>query len=290
MKTWQTPEIWDGHSVKAFLFDHARFSRQLFKRVKEEGKVLVNNRTTELWRPLKMHDKVTVHFPIEKRGERIFPEEGPLSIVYEDEDLIVIDKPAGLAVTPSIDRTKTSVANRLLHYYDEKGITSTVHIVTRLDRDTSGLMVVAKHAYSHMMMTKKMKLVNRRYKALVHGVISQDEGLIDEPIARSEGSIIRRKVSSEGKASQTLFHTEERYEAFTLVGLELLTGRTHQIRVHMAYIGHPLAGDTLYGGTEMEFLTGQALHCHSVEFIHPWTKEKMLFTSDLPASWRKFRT
>ncbi|ARI78012.1 RluA family pseudouridine synthase [Halobacillus mangrovi] len=289
VKTWLVPEEWDGYSVKAFLFEYGRFSRQIFKRVKEAGKVLVNEASSELWKPLHTGDEVTVCFPEEDRGERIFPEEGPLSIVYEDEDLLVLDKPAGVAVIPSIDRSQTSIANRLLYYYDKQGISSTIHIVTRLDRDTSGLMVVAKHAYSHMLLTKEQKQIERRYKAIVHGVVLQDQGVIDEPIARMAGSIIRRTISAEGKTSQTIYHTEERYKHFTLVELELLTGRTHQIRVHMAHLGHPLAGDALYDGEEMAFLQGQALHCHQVKFLHPWTKERMSFASAIPKTWENFK-
>ncbi|MGI8314418.1 RluA family pseudouridine synthase [Halobacillus mangrovi] len=289
VKAWHVPEEWDGCSVKAFLFEYGRFSRQIFKRVKEAGKVLVNEGSSELWKPLRTGDVVTVCFPEEERGGRIFPEEGPLSIVYEDEDLLVLDKPAGVAVIPSIDRTQTSIANRLLGYYDKQGISSTIHIVTRLDKDTSGLMVVAKHAYSHMLLTKEQKQIDRRYKAIVHGLVLHDKGLINEPIARMEGSIIRRTVSKEGKPSQTIYHTEERYNHYSLVELELLTGRTHQIRVHMAHLGNPLAGDSLYGGKEMSFLQGQALHCHQVKFLHPWTNEKLRFISELPESWRNFK-
>ncbi|MBH0228805.1 RluA family pseudouridine synthase [Halobacillus yeomjeoni] len=288
-KVWHVSNEREGRSIKEFLLKEAQFSRQIFKLVKKNGQVTVNGEEVELWKPLKSGDEVTVFFPLEERGSYIKPEAGPLSIVYEDEDLLVIDKPSDIAVIPSIDKSQPCIANRILHHYDKQGISSTVHIVTRLDRNTSGLMVIAKHAYGHMLLTRKEKLIDRHYKALVQGFLEFESGTIEEPISRVEGSIIRRTVSEIGKPSKTLYEVEERYSDCTLVRLQLMTGRTHQIRVHMAHIGHPLIGDTLYGGVEAAELSGQALHCAYLKLIHPWTKEELTFTSDPPAIWEKYK-
>lgn len=288
-KTWIVQPERAGNSIRDFLTKEGQFSRQLFKRVKADGKILINGRYIDLRSSVKEKDDVTVLFPSEQRGVQIRPVEGPVDIVYEDEDILVIDKPPGLAVLPPLNRSQPSLANYLLHYYDQHEIDSTVHIVTRLDRHTSGLMVVAKHAYAHMLLTKKRKLVSRNYKAIVHGIITEGEGVIEEPIGREEGSIIRRKVDAKGKDSTTVYKVERRTGNHTLVHLQLLTGRTHQIRVHMSHMGHPLVGDTLYGGDDVEGLSGQALHCHKLIFNHPWTKEPLEFTTDIPEVWNQLK-
>ncbi|RWZ55132.1 RluA family pseudouridine synthase [Halobacillus fulvus] len=284
-KTWRVEE--PEASIRDFLLQKVGFSRQIYKRIKQDGTVSLNDRVTELWKKVEAGDTITVHFPPEERGKRLAPENGPLSIVYEDEDVLVLDKPSGIAVVPSIDLSEPSIANRLLYYYEDQGIASTIHIVTRLDRDTSGLMVVAKHALSHSLLTKDQKLVERFYEAIVEGQVEKNEEMIEEPIARLEGSIIRRTVAPEGKPSQTIYKVKKRSSAYTHLELKLLTGRTHQIRVHMAHLHHPLAGDTLYGGTPIPFLEGQALHCTRLVFRHPLTNEELTFTSSPPSIWKR---
>lgn len=263
------------------------FSRQLFKRVKMEGSVKVNKRTKELWKPLKNGDEVTVCFPLERRGKSLKPVPAKLMIVYEDDDLIVLDKPSGIPVLPGGVRNETSLADHLVYYYEKNNMPFTVHIVTRLDRDTSGLLVVAKHSYSHHLLTRKRDMIQRYYEAIVEGNVEMDSGKLTEPIARKEGSIIERETSASGKSALTLFQVVKRYGRFTKVCLQLKTGRTHQIRVHMSAIGHPLAGDTLYGGGKLTHLHGQALHCNHVQFEHPWTEERLAFTIPTPDSWDK---
>jgi 23S rRNA pseudouridine1911/1915/1917 synthase len=287
IKTWHVPETFDGGSLKDFLIDVGEFSRQLMKRVRINGELFVNGTKRELWQPLFTGDELKVFFPYEERGF-ITPQNGLLSIVFEDADVIVIDKRPGLPVLPPLDSSETSIASHLLYEYDKRKYPYTVHIVTRLDRDTSGLMLIAKHAYSHMLLTKNLDQVKRRYRAVVHGSFSEEEGVIDEPIGREEGSIIRRTVSSKGKPSKTIFYLEQCGINYSLLRLRLLTGRTHQIRVHMSHIGYPLAGDTLYGGKEVEGMKGQALHCDLLHFKHPWTKEGMTFVSDPPEEWKIF--
>ncbi|WP_303047440.1 RluA family pseudouridine synthase [Halobacillus salinus] len=287
-KEWKVPDVCEGQSIRHFLKKRGEFSRQLLKRVKTEGRAMVNGEETELWRSLETNDRLEVAFPEESRGASMRLEDGPLSIVYEDEDIIVLNKPSGISVIPSIDKGEPSIANRLLHYYEKKGIPVTVHIVTRLDKYTSGLMVVAKHAYSHMLLTKKQKLIKRYYQALVQGHLKERIGEIDRPIGRLEGSIIKRTVTEEGKPSVTRYKVLKEGSRDSLVQFELLTGRTHQIRVHMASIGHPLVGDTLYEAKEADAKEGQALHCHLIQFLHPWTKEDMVFEASPPDEWEAY--
>ncbi|MGP4062056.1 RluA family pseudouridine synthase [Halobacillus sp. H74] len=286
-KTWRVSHAFHGRSIKDFLLEVAEFSRQIYKKVRMGGQVLVNGEECELRNLLRAGDLLTVIFPEEERG-RIDPAEGPLAIVYEDEDVLVVDKPSGLPAVPPFDHSTPSLASYLLHYYEQRKYPFTVHIVTRLDRDTSGLMLVAKHTYSHMLLTKELKKVERRYQAIVEGNMELEKGKIDEPIAREMDSIIKRKVAEDGRPSQTLFQIEKQLKDYTWIRLQLLTGRTHQVRVHMSYLDHPLAGDTLYGGKEVEGIAGQALHCYQLHFFHPWTKKRMTIVSDPPAAWNVF--
>lgn len=286
-KAWKVTQPFDGLTSKDFLVEAGGFSRQLLKKVRLHESIFINGERRKLWQPLSTGDELVVLFPEEAKGY-IIPQKGPLSIVYEDEDVLVIDKPSGLPVVPPLDAEKPSIASFLLHEYEKRGYPCTVHIVTRLDRDTSGLLLVAKHAYSHMLLTKHLDQVTRRYQAVVHGSFEGEAGKVDEPIQRAEGSIICRTVSRDGKPSQTKYELLKRGKHYSIIQLRLLTGRTHQIRVHMAHIGFPLAGDTLYGGHEVEGMIGHALHCDQLYFKHPWTKKIMMFNSEPPAIWHNF--
>ncbi|MYL70291.1 RluA family pseudouridine synthase [Halobacillus litoralis] len=286
-KSWRVTDAYTGYSIRDFLLQAGEFSRQLIKKVRMDGVVLINGIQEKMWRTLEAGDEVVVVFPEEEKGA-ILPHQGPLPIVFEDEDIMVLNKPAGIPVVPPFDQKEPSIASFLLFEYEQRGYPCTAHIVTRLDRDTSGLMLIAKHAYSHRLLTQNLDLISRQYVAIVEGELQVKEGLIDEPIDRAEDSIIRRVVSSRGKPSKTLYHLVHQEESYSRVRFKLLTGRTHQIRVHMAYKGYPLAGDTLYGGKKVEGMDGQALHCERLHFIHPWTKKKMTFTSEPPREWEAF--
>ncbi|WLR47529.1 RluA family pseudouridine synthase [Halobacillus litoralis] len=281
-------DAYTGSSIRDFLLQAGEFSRQLIKKVRMEGAVLVNGSyQEEMWRPLETGDEVVVVFPKEERGA-IFPQQGTLPIIFEDEDVMVLNKPAGIPVVPPFDQKEPSIASYLLFEYEKRGYPCTAHIVTRLDRDTSGLMLISKHAYSHRLLSNKLDLISRQYVAIIEGELREKEGLIDEPIGRAEDSIIRRVVTPEGKPSKTQFQLINQENDYSRVRFKLLTGRTHQIRVHMAHRGYPLAGDTLYGGNKMGGIDGQALHCERLHFIHPWTKKKLTFTSEPPKHWEQF--
>ncbi|WP_337193746.1 RluA family pseudouridine synthase [Halobacillus litoralis] len=280
-------EAYAGYSIREFLLHAGEFSRQLLKKVRMDGAVYVNGSQEEMWRPLERGDEVAILFPKEEKGA-IFPQQGILPVVFEDDDVMVLNKPAGIPVVPPFDQKEPSIASYLLFEYEKRKYPCTAHIVTRLDRDTSGLMLIAKHAYSHSLLTKRLDFISRQYVAIVEGEFREKEGLIDEPIGRAEDSIIRRVVSPVGKPSKTQYYLIQSKKHCSRIRFKLLTGRTHQIRVHMAYRGYPLAGDTLYGGNKVEGVEGQALHCERLHFIHPWTKKKMTFTSEPPKLWDEF--
>ncbi len=247
------------------------------------GFLLVNQQEVTVRYILKTGDQVTVIFPTEIGSEQLVGEKIPLSIVYEDEYVMVVEKPAGMSTIPSREHPSGSLANAIIGHYEQIGHLATVHIVTRLDRDTSGLVLIAKHRHIHHLfsLSKSIKTVERKYKALVTGVITPLAGTVEEPIGRMDNSIIKREVRKDGQYACTEYNTLHLLELCSLVDLKLQTGRTHQIRVHMAYLGHPLIGDDLYGGSR-QLINRQALHCYSLKFLHPITGEELSFESELP--------
>ena len=254
------------------------------------GDLLVNGESRTVRHVLKQGDDITVIFPQEQISDGLIVEYGQLNIVYEDEAFIIIDKPPFMNTIPSREHPTGSVANLLCGYFKEQGIHSTVHIVTRLDRDTSGLLCIAKHSHIHHLMgiQQKNKLIKKHYEAIVHGHVEQDFQEIIAPIGRSETSIIERVVREDGQFSHTDVTVLKRgyttqQEPVTHVRLTLHTGRTHQIRVHMAHIGHPLVGDELYGGSRIVY-NRQALHCVLLEMEHPLTGDKLKIQSNIDES------
>ncbi|MFD1349440.1 RluA family pseudouridine synthase [Oceanobacillus caeni] len=277
-----------GMTIRDYLKEYQRFSRRILIAVKLEGKILINGIPQTVRYSLREGDLLEISFPKEQVGEYMVKEEMDLSIVYEDDSVIVVDKPAGIATIPSLHHPTGTVANGILGYYEKHNIPYTVHVVTRLDRDTSGLLLIAKHRYSHSLLSTAQKAgkIKRRYKALVEGDLKQDSGTIDAPIDRKEGSIIERTVKETGKRAVTHFKVEKRLPLHTLVNIQLETGRTHQIRVHFSHINHPLAGDDLYGG-KTDYIKRHALHCYKLAFEHPFTKEYIQLESSLPGDMKE---
>ena len=208
----------------------------------------------------------------------------PLCIVYEDEDIIVVNKPAGMPVHPSLNNYMNSLANALMYYYQQQGKPFIFRCTNRLDRDTSGLTVVAKHMVSSGIlsaMTARHK-IRREYLAIVRGHVTPPSGTIDAPIGRAGTPLIERRIDFEhGERAVTHYRVVKEKNGHSLVSLVLETGRTHQIRVHMKYLGFPLVGDYLYN-PDMEYIQRQALHSHSLAFRHPITGEDLKFTAELP--------
>lgn len=260
-------------------------SKRALTAIKFDGGALyVNGEEKNVRHPLSVGDEVTIIFPHEQVSDGLTAQQGNLDIVYEDEALLIINKPAFMSSIPSREHPDSSLANFVCGYFEQQQLASTVHIVTRLDRDTSGLMVIAKHRHIHHLMSEQQKkgLVHRQYEAIVEGTITANFQSIVAPIGRKETSIIEREVRADGQFAQTDVTVLARSNNATHICLTLHTGRTHQIRVHMASIGNPLAGDDLYGGSRTR-INRQALHCCYVQFEHPLTKQVMEFKSELPA-------
>lgn len=276
---WLIQPQHDNMIVQAYLQNVHSFSRRILNSIKfDGGAIFVNGKKRTVRYCLAAGDKLTIRLPREKKGNLMIPEKIPLSIVYEDRDIIVINKLPYMAVTPSPFQKSGTVANALLAYYKQKQLPYTIHIVTRLDRNTSGLLLVAKHRYSHSLLANLQQehKINRKYKAIIEGYIKNNNGTICAPIGRKKDSIIERKVTASGKRAVTHYKVDKYFQKHTLVDIKLETGRTHQIRVHFSHIDHPLAGDDLYGGST-EFIHRQALHCSEISFIHPITNDKMHF-------------
>ncbi len=281
--TWLVKKENDGLILRDYLSEKKRVSRRLLTDLKfHGGQLLVNEEPVTVRATLQTGDKVTVVFPKEIKSDTMKAVPLPLSICYEDEHILVVHKRAGLATIPSRREPNYSLAQGILHYYELNKIASTIHIVTRLDRDTSGLVLVAKHRYAHSLLSQQQinKEIEREYVAVVEGLIKVPRGTISLPIARKSESIIERTVDYKGKEAITHYEVLDRVNNNTIVKVRLETGRTHQIRVHFSAIGFPLVGDELYGG-KTELMNRQALHCYTLCFIHPFTQERLFLEADL---------
>lgn len=253
----------------------------------KEGRVTVGGEPVKSNYKLQAEDELTLRVP-PPREMAIMPEPMPLDIVYEDSDVVVVNKPRGLVVHPAPGHYSGTLVNGLLaHCKDLSGINGVLRpgIVHRIDKDTSGLLMVAKNDKAHMGLAEQLKehSVNRTYVAIVHGVIQHEMGTIEAPIGRDPKNRQQMAVVFENsKHAVTHFIVLERFKDYTLVELKLETGRTHQIRVHMKYIDHPLAGDPKYGPKQTLELGGQALHAKTLGFVHPRTGERLEFEAPLP--------
>lgn len=247
--------------------------------------ILLNGVWAYVSQRLSAGDALQLHLVEEVTETSIQPIYTPLSILYEDEDLLIIDKPADMPVHPSMNHHEGTLANGLLYYYAEKGEHFTFRCMNRLDKDTSGLTLVAKHILSAGILSREVASggIERTYRAIVNGQMPE-VGTIDAPIARVDGSTIERCVDFEHGETAITHYRRLAYDAerdLSVVELNLETGRTHQIRVHMKHVGHPIIGDFLYN-PDYRFCTRQALHSASLAFTHPITKKKMHFASPLP--------
>lgn len=276
-----TPED-EGLELREIMREHFDFSARLRNRIKREKLVLVNGVSTPGWKKPAVGDIISITLPDETSGFE--PQNIPLEIVYEDDDLMIINKQPGLIVHPTKGHPSGTVANALMYYMEQTGKPFKIRFVNRLDMDTSGLLVVAKNSYCQNDYTNQMKenTVEKRYKAIVRGIVESDEGTIDLPIGRPDPDHVRRGVMEGGAPSVTHYKVLDRYNGYSLVELLLETGRTHQIRVHMSHIGHPVLGDWLYEGLNPNLIDRQALHAAELTFTHPITKERVTFRAPLP--------
>lgn len=256
------------------------------------GKLLVNGIEHDVRHILSIGDQVEVLFPPENLSEGLLAQDGEIDIVYEDEAILLLAKPPGQSTIPSFNHKFNTVANYVAGKFVREQIPSTVHVVTRLDFNTSGLLCIAKNRHIHHVLGKQLmnSTFKREYAAIVEGHIEMDDYLIDKPIGRKDGSIIERIVRDDGQEARTYVQVIDRFEKngepFTHVALSLQTGRTHQIRTHMNWLGYPLAGDDLYGGKK-HYIPRQALHCTSLSFVHPVTGEEKVFVHELPIDMKR---
>lgn len=273
-----------GLRVEQFL-RRKRYSGQNLSEIKRMPKsILVNGVHYYMRQELSTGDYLQVRICETQNSEKIPPTKLPLDIVYEDEDLLVLNKPAGMPIHPSLNNYTNSIANALAYYFQSQGKPFIFRCCNRLDRDTSGLTIVSKHLVSGSILSDmtKYREVHREYLAIARGSVTPSEGTIQAPLGRKEGTIIERTVDWEhGEDAVTHYKVVKEANGHSLVSLRLETGRTHQIRIHMKHLGYPLIGDYLYN-PDMEYMTRQALHSHHMEFIHPITGEHMSFTAPLP--------
>ena len=280
------PESQNGLRVEQFL-RRKGYSRQNLTEIKRMPQsILVNGIHYYMRQTLAAGDHLQVCICETESSEKIPPVKLPLNIIYEDEDedILVINKPAGMPIHPSMKNYYNSLANALAWYYQDQGKPFIFRCSNRLDRDTSGLTVISKHLVSASIMADmtKKRLVHREYLAIVKGDLTPPAGTITAPLSRKEGSIIERTVDFDhGEEAITHYKLVKKENGHSLVSLQLETGRTHQIRIHMKYLGYPLIGDYLYN-PDMEHITRQALHSYHMEFPHPITGQKMTFTAPLP--------
>ena len=280
-----------GIRLDKALADLTELSRSQANEAIKNGNILVNGKAVKAKYSVKEGDLVTYDLP-EPEVLEYEAEDIPLDIVYEDDDVAVVNKPQGMVVHPSVGHTSGTLVNALMyhiHYLSSINVVVRPGIVHRIDKDTSGLLMIAKNDRAHQALAEELKDKKslRKYLAIVHGNISNDRGVIEAPIGRSEKDRKKQAVMAKGKPAVTHFKVLERFGNYTLVELTLETGRTHQIRVHMAYIGHPVAGDPLYGPRKTLKGNGQFLHAQTLGFTHPTTGESLRFSVEPPAIFQE---
>ncbi|MBQ9016146.1 MAG: RluA family pseudouridine synthase [Firmicutes bacterium] len=282
----------DGAQVRDLMRRHFDFSSRLRGRIKREHRVFLNGESVPGYVSAKAGDVLLIRLPEDR--SHFLPENIPIETVYEDSHLMLINKQPGVTVHPTKGHTHGTIANGLMVYMDshagENGNPFKIRFVNRLDMDTSGLLIVAKNAYVQNDIVHQMKTdhISKEYVALVCGILTEESGTIDLPIGHPDPDSPCRGVCEGGAPSITHYQVLERFsEGFTLVRLRLATGRTHQIRVHMSHIGHPVAADLLYGSPCPELIGRQALHAASLRFIHPVSKKELRIEAPLPDDMKR---
>ena len=276
----------DKYLTKAILESDEEITRSELKKYFDDGFVKINNQIIKPSYKVKNGEEIIV-YNREIEPLTLVKEDIPLNIVYEDNDVVIINKPSGMVVHPGVGHTRGTLVNALLYHIDSLSDVRGEYrpgIVHRIDKDTSGLLIICKNNVSHNFIAKQLKdkTSKREYYALVYGNFDHRQGRIDAPIGRDPNDRQKQAVVEDGKASVTNFTVLESYNGFSLVSCKLETGRTHQIRVHMSYIGHPVVGDPLYGPRKVIGNNGQYLHAKTIGFVHPTTNEYMEFDSEIP--------
>ena len=292
-KEWHVMEEDAGTRLDVYLVKMLSLSRSFAQQIVQQGDVWVNGKEAKANRRLKVNDNIRVQFQEPAEETRAEAENIPLDVIYEDKDIIVINKARGMVVHPAAGNPNGTLVNALLYHCkgELSGINGVIRpgIVHRLDKDTSGVMVAAKTDEAHRGLAAQIKAhtARRTYWALVHGNITEERGIVDAPIGRHAKDRIKMAVTFKGgRDAVTHFRVVKRYGMYTWIECKLETGRTHQIRVHMAYINHPVVNDPLYGYKKDNFpIAGQALHSHCLDLVHPITGEAMHFEAPAPADF-----
>ena len=275
-------------NLKDLLKNYFHISDRLLVKLKHEQKIFVNDAKAYVDMPIKSGDNISIYLDFEEDNSNIVSKEMKLDIIFEDDALLIINKPANMPIHPSMDHFEDSLSNGVRFYFDTLGLKKKIRPVNRLDKDTSGLVIFAKNEYIQECLVRQMKTneFKKEYIALCSGIFEEKSGTINAPIDRKPNSIIERCVSEDGETAITHYEVIKELKDYSVVKCILKTGRTHQIRVHMSYIGHPILSDTLYG-TPSPLISRQALHAYKITFIHPITKQKLEFTSNVPLDMEK---
>ena len=270
-------------NINQILKQEFHVSARLQQKLIKQSHVFQNGVVVDTRNNVNINDIITVNLDFEEESENIVSTKMNLDIVFEDDCLLILNKPAGISVHPSILHYEDSLSNGVKFYFESIGLKRKIRPVNRLDLNTSGLIIFAKNEYVQECLIQQMNLktFNKEYIAIVSGLLNEHFGTINLPIARKENSIIERCISPNGQEAITDYSVLEEREDFSIVKCILKTGRTHQIRVHMAAIGHPLLGDTLYG-VSSELIDRQALHSYRICFVHPISRKNLEFVCDLP--------
>jgi 23S rRNA pseudouridine1911/1915/1917 synthase len=274
---------YEGKKIREYLKVKAELSSRLIRGAALDQRIRVNGKVIRLNYVLKKGDKITID--LDKNEEQdIIPEPIELQIAYEDLDILVLNKPPFIVVHPTRSHPTGTLANGILYYFKEKGENCIVRLVSRLDMNTSGLIIIAKNQFSHMSLAKEMTTdeFKKSYLAVVHGNMKEKEGTIDLPIYRELEDTIKRSVDERGQRSITHYRVVKSLRDADLVELTLETGRTHQIRVHLSHLGHPIFGDSLYGTEDEGYIKRQALHAFKLVFPNPRTGEIINLETELP--------
>lgn len=276
-------------SIKQILKNKFNMSDRFILKLKSSNSIYINGVPVFINYKIQVNDILTIIENSKEDSSNIVPNSNiKLNILYEDDFLLIVDKPSNLPVHPSILHYEDSLSNAVKYYFDKIDLYKKIRPVNRLDKDTSGIVIFAKNEYIQECLVKQMKqnVFKKKYLAVLSGILEKDSGTISAPIARKNDSIIEREIREDGDLAISHFKVLERFNNMTLVEYTLETGRTHQLRVHSKYIGHPIVGDSLYG-LQSPLISRQALHAYEVSFVHPINKEKMLIHSDLPNDIKK---
>ncbi len=277
----------NGATVEHLLKKHFDISSGLMCFLKYNDRLFLNDKVCRTVDVVSIGDKIAADIMENNEdNNQISDYKYNLDIIFEDDYILVVNKPGNMESHPCRSNYETTLANAVMYYWHQKKEYHNYHIVNRLDKDTSGVCVIAKNRYAHGILSKQMMKneLKKQYFAVVHGCIQPENGRICLPIQRQDESIIKREVNESGQYAETLYKTVTKCLKYSGIEIELKTGRTHQIRVHFSHLGHPLVGDWLYGNgdNERELISRQALHSKRIELFHPKTKEKMVFTAEIP--------